>query len=130
VIIEAMRGQLRNDSGISAISTAIYPHHIPQGVSYPAVTFGVDGDDNALLLDGISSLKEALFSVDCWDYSVITANRLADAVEAALVGARGDFGGLSPSQEVDHVRKERRFDLYEPDTKLYRVSLQFFVAYY
>jgi len=37
---------------------------------------------------------------------------------------------LSPPDEVDHIRKERRFDLFESDTRLFRVSLQFFVAYY
>ena len=131
MIIEAFRNQLYTDSGVSAITTAIYPMQIPQGVGFPALHYSVDGDDDEYVLDGnAGSLKEALFSVDCFDTSIITAHTLADAVEAALVGLHGDMGGLSPSQVVDTVQKQRRFDTYESDSKLYRVSLQFLVAYY
>lgn len=130
MIIEAFRSALVADAGISSITTAIYPHHIPQAVNPPALTYSVDDQSEDQTLSGASSLKTGLFSVECWDYSVLTAHSLADAVESALIGVVGDFGGLSPSQTVDHIRKERRFDLYESDTRLYRVSLQFFVAYY
>jgi hypothetical protein len=130
VIIESFRSHLVNNSGISAITSSIWPKTLPQSATKPAITWGVDGDDHEQVFGGISSLKEALFDVDCWDLSYIAAHQLADAVEDALVGHTGNFGALSPPDEVDHIRKERRFDLFESDTRLFRVSLQFFVAYY
>lgn len=130
MITQAFFYELVANAGVAAITTALYPHHIPQGIRYPALTYSVDADDHEPTLDGISSLKTALFSVDCWDHSYRTAHELADAVEAALINLSGDMGGLSPSQSVDVIRKERRLDLFETDTKLYRVSLQFSVAYW
>lgn len=130
MIVQSFRSHLATDPGVAGITSSIYPKHLPQHASKPAITYGMDGDDNEQLLDGISSLKTALFDVDCWDLSYITAHQLADAVEAALVGHSGALGTFSPAANADHIRKERRFDLFESDTKLYRVSLQFFVAYY
>lgn len=130
MIVESFRSHLFAAAGVAAITESIYPKHLPQHVQKPAITYGVSGDDDEQLLDGISSLKIALFDVDCWDLSFITAHELADAVEAALVGHTGVLGTFSPAASVDHIRKERRFDLFESDTKLYRVSLQFLVAYY
>jgi hypothetical protein len=131
MIVQSFYSHLSNASGVLAITSSIYPHHLPQHASKPAITYGMAGDDDEQLVDGdISSLKTALFDVDCWDYSYLDAHRLADAVETAVVGHTGDLGSLSPADQVDHIRKERRFDLFESDTKLYRVSLQFLVAYF
>jgi hypothetical protein len=131
MIVESFYSHLRADSGVSAITTSIYPKHLPQHVTKPAITYGVDGDSRQQTLDGASSLKEILFHVDCWSFSEIEAWQLTAAVEAALVGVSGDFGTQSPSDTVDIIRLERpSFDLFEPDTRLYRVSSQFLVAYF
>ncbi len=131
MIVESFRSHLFAAAGVAAITESIYPKHLPQHVQKPAITYGMAGDDDEQLLDGdISSLKTALFDVDCWDLSYVTAHELADAVEAALVGHTGALGTLSPATSVNHIRKERRFDLFESDTRLYRVSLQFLVAFY
>lgn len=104
---------------------------MPQGVVPPAVTFSIDGDLPQRLTSGeASSLRTALVSVDCWAISVVAAHRLADAVEACLLPVHGAMGAEVPPQLVDDVQLERRFDLFETDSKLYRVSLQFSVAYY
>jgi hypothetical protein len=130
VIGESFRSYLVADAGVAAITTRLYPHHLPQHVAKPAMTYGIADDNDEQLLDGISSLKTSLIDVDCWDFSILDARSLADAVETAVVGVSGPIGSLSPPDEVNHIRKERRLELFEADTKLYRVSLQFLVAYY
>ena len=83
-------------------------------------------------LDGVSTLREAFVNVDCWSKSYLSSHRLANAVESVLLAAAAArvLGSMSPPQEIDHARVERRLDLYESDTQLYRVSLQFLIAYY
>jgi hypothetical protein len=129
VILQAFYSHLSADAGVSALTSSIYPLTISQNASFPAITFEMDGNDDSQLLTGVSSLSEVLIEVNTWDLSHIVSHQLADAVEAALVSYVGDFGALSPSITAHHIRKERRFELYESDTKLFRVSMQFLIAY-
>lgn len=130
MIVESFLSHLESGPGVAAICQSFYPKVLPQVYTDPAITYGVDQDSDDQLLGDSGSLSEAIFDVDCWSVSYLTAHQLADAVEALLVGHTGALGSASPSLYADHIRKERRFDLFEADTKLYRVSLQFLVAYY
>lgn len=130
MIVESFHSHLKADVGVSAIVDKIWPHWIPLDAAMPAISYRMDADDRQYILDGESSLKTALFDVECWSDSYLEAHQLANAVESALSGHTGAFGVLSPADTVDHIRLERKFELAETDTKLYRVSMQFFVAYY
>ena len=113
-------------SSASPRKASIYPYFLPQShIGFPALTYSMDDDLEQTLIDGTSTMKEAILSVDCWAYDYIRAHDLADAVKDEMVDYTGTFG----SSTVNHCRKERELDLYEPDTKVYRVSLQFRVAY-
>ncbi len=113
-------------SGNSPTKPSFYTHMLPlKHYGYPALTYALDEDSDQQLLSGISGLKEALLTVDCWALVYSQAHSLAAAVKAEMVGYRGAFG----SSTAEHIRKERELDLHEPDTKLFRVSLQFRVAY-
>lgn len=102
----------------------------PQVLDSPkdgGISYSIDGDDDQHLVDGgVSTLREALIAIDCWNMDYMTAIALADSVESSLVGYTGSFG----DHHLDHCRKERRIDLFENDTRLHRVSFQFFLAYY
>lgn len=104
----------------------VWPYMLPQQHSgFPAITFSVDEDMQDQILDGVGSLRMARVSIDCWDRSYLAVNELADSICDDLVPYRGLVGTYT----VDHIRKERQLDLYEADTGLFRVSLQFFIAY-
>lgn len=131
MITEALRSHLLNDAGVSALVTQLYPLSIPQGAVSPAIVYTGDSDERAQLLDGTtSSLKTSLVDLDVYTKRYEDSHSIADAVEAALAGHTGVMGALSPEKVVDHIRMERRFDIYEQDTEFYRVSMQFFIAYY
>lgn len=131
MIQEALYSQLTTSAGVAAITGSVFPHMMPQGATRPAITYDFEFDVPSVLLDGVSSLREAFVNVDCWALSYVLVHQLANAVEAALLGAaHGALGSLSPPQVIDAVRVERRLDLFESDTSLYRVSLQFMIAYY
>lgn len=132
MIQEAFYSRLSASVAVTAIvGGSVFPHTMPQGATKPALTYDFEFDTASQLLDGVSSLREAFVNVDCWATSYALVHRLANAVEADLLGAaHGEMGSLSPPQMIDAVRVERRFDLFEGDTGLYRVSLQFMIAYY
>jgi len=117
---------LSGNSTISATGAVIFPQTIPpQSTSQKMLTFAMDEDSDQQILDGVSGLREALFVVDCYSPSYLDADTLATAVKSALVGYRGALG----TNVAEHIRKEREFDLFESDTRLHRVSLQFLIAY-
>lgn len=126
MIAAAFYAHVSADSGISGLTNSIYPHVIPPDAAIPAITYSVSDDRRGPTLNGASSLKVALFNVDCWSTLYSEAHALSDAVESSLAG----YAGLMGAVEVDHVRLDRKFDLFENETELYRVSLQFIVAYY
>jgi hypothetical protein len=111
---------------ITSIATGgIHPQTIPQQMENPFASYSMDDNEDQQMLDGVSPVRDARFSVDCYSKSYLTASQLAGAFKSALVGHRGTFG----SHTVEHIRKEREFDIFEADTGLHRVSLQFLVVY-
>jgi hypothetical protein len=130
MFIESFYSHLAADAGVDALVGAIYPHWVPQNATFPSISYRLQSDERQQLFDAVSSLKTALYEVDCWSLVHGGAHEIADAVESSLAGHTGAFGTLSPRDQVDQIRLERKLEFFETDTKLYRVSLQFFVAYY
>jgi hypothetical protein len=126
MIVESFHTHLSADSGVAALCKRIWPHWIPHDSEMPAISYRMEGDERQHLMNGVSTLKLALFNVECWSASYAQAHELSEAVESALAGHAGTFG----DDDVDHIRLERKFELAETDSKLYRVSMQFFLAYY
>jgi len=128
VISDSLFTYLMASSGVTALCPAsIFPHVMTQDAALPAITYSLDADDRDRLFDGTAgALKTALVEINTFDLDHKVAHQLADAIETALVDYRGAFG----SKTAEHIRLERKFDLFESDSKLYRVSQQFMIAYY
>lgn len=132
MITTSLRQHLLADSGVSALCDSIFPKTIPDGSDTDAIVYGVDGDGREMLVEYTTSgLKKIRVGIECYSLDYDQAWAIAAAVEAALTGVSGAFGTSSPQDEVNHIRLERdSFDHFENDTKLYRVSMQFLIAYY
>lgn len=126
MISDSFFSYLGAQSGVTTLCPQIYPVTIPQGVDPPAITFSLDADDREPLFDGPGDLKQALIEVNSWSLDHANAHAIADAVETALANYRGTFG----TKTAEHIRLARKFELFESDTALYRVSQQFLIAYY
>lgn len=127
MIVDSVYTHLLAAAGVTAIADrAIYPLTIPQGATFPAAVFSLDEDMLDQLLDGVGELRRASVSIDCYSADHVEAHQLADAIEAALVGTQGSFG----AKTAEFITLQRRFELFESSTLLYRVSLQFRIAYY
>jgi hypothetical protein len=126
VIVDSFYSFLAAQAGVTSLCSQIYPLTIPQGTTAPAITYSLDADDRDPLFDGPGELKQALIEVNAWSLDHSNAHVIADAIETALANYRGTFG----SKTAEHIRLARRFELFESDTGLYRVSSQFLIAYY
>ncbi len=80
------------DSRVSAITTVVKPHTIPQRLSLPAITVRRRDTDTMHTMAGPISLPENICEVDCHATDVPTAKELADAARLALDGFSGTAG--------------------------------------
>lgn len=126
MIVASAYSFLAANAGVAALCPQIFPLTIPEGISPPAITYSLDDERRDLLLDGVGDLKTALIEFTAWHTDHAEAHAIADAIESALVGHRGTFG----SETAEHIRLERKFELFESDSGLFRVSQQFLIAYY
>ena len=116
---KSIYSRLRVDSAVAAIiGSRIYPQIQPQPAVAPCVVYQVIVDTPTNTLDGSNGgdLYQTRLQVDAYATDYATAQTLADAITAVL--------GSVTELHFSSVRLSRR-DLYEPDTKLHRVSLDF-----
>jgi len=87
VIEKGLYAYLTNESDITDIvSTRIFPMIVPQGQSYPAITYDRTSGEHEMTVDGESGLVEANFILKCWATTYAGAKSLADALRLVLDG--------------------------------------------
>jgi hypothetical protein len=116
---------LTSKTAVMTLVGGVYPQTIPAQAAAPAIVYSLDDEEMQPLLEGNSPLIEARVTIDCFSATYGGADAIAAAVKTALITHRGAFGSVF----AEHIRKERELDLFEPDTRLHRVNLQFLIAY-
>lgn len=108
---------LSGSSAVSAVVSArIYPLVLPQDVTLPAITYVRISGGQVNSMGGYSGLENPRMQIDVWGATYTAAKTLAALVHAAMSAAT-TFSALLISD----------MDLYEDDTKIYRVSMDFSV---
>ncbi len=126
MIVDSFYSFLAAQAGVTSLCPQIFPLTIPEGTTPPAITFSLDSDEREPLFDGPGELKQALIDTSSWHTDHAAVHAIADAIETALANYRGTFG----TKTAEHIRLARKFELFETDSGLYRVSQQFLIAYY
>jgi hypothetical protein len=115
MIEEALYSHLSTSTALTAIvSDRIYPMMMPQDPTLPAITYQRISNSPVNTLGGFSSLDNPHIQFDCWTTSYSAAKALGDKLRKALSSAT-TFNALQMSDQ----------DLYEADTEIYRVSMDF-----
>ena len=123
---------MRLEQGIyTAVSTAspsivadrIYPGVLPQGVTYPAITYNRVSTSQGVYLDGIDTLTDVSIQFDIWGDSLSDCHDAATALRTLLNGYQGDLGGVS----VQYIKfnGENDFQEVEGDYSKARISMDF-----
>ena len=125
----AVRRQLLDNAAVAAlVSDRIYPLMIPQGEPLPAITYSVVATDEDNQEGDADTLARARVQLDCWATTYKQANDLARAVRLALPTTTGAIGsGANRVEGVSIIPIETGRQFYEPDTRYYRVMLEFYV---
>jgi hypothetical protein len=117
VIDEGIYSRLNTYAGTSAlVSGRIYPDIMPQGVTYPAITYS---RISAVRIDNLGSFSGSArvrYQFDCWHTNPTTARAVRRQVRLAMDGFNGTFASCI----VSGARLLNEFDSYEDDTKVYR----------
>ncbi|MEW5921568.1 MAG: DUF3168 domain-containing protein [Bacillota bacterium] len=127
VIEEALYAYLSSHVGLTAlVGSRIYPLVMPQGTTLPAVTFSKVSGPRVHAMQHDAGLAYPRFQVSCWGSTYKQAKEVAAQVRAALQDFKGTMGGPGGA-EVSGVFLEDETDLYEPNTQIYHVALDFII---
>lgn len=116
-ISELVYAALSNDAGVSAlVSTRVYPVILPQRPTLPAISYQRISNS---VKDGTSDIRQSRWQVDGWaqTYAGITA------LSAAIKTAMDAYHDTDQSPMIKWTDIVNELDDYDPETDLYRVSL-------
>lgn len=124
-IEEALQEYLSGKAEITTlVSDRIYPVVLPQGVSYPALTYlKVSGP----VLHDVD-IAYPRFQLSSWSESYAEAKQLAAAVKEVLQRFKGIMGN-APGVKVSQVVFENELDLYDPETGVHHIPSDYTIIY-
>ena len=101
------------------IGTRLFPLVAPEGVAKPFCTYQKISNARAYTFSKTSPVSRARIQLDCWGDSYSQVKGLASEISTALEAW--------DSTEILTAQQQNESDGYEPDTKLFRVSVDFFI---
>jgi hypothetical protein len=97
------------------VSGRCYPLQMPQSPTYPCIVYARISSNPQNRIEGGASLDQVRVQVDCYDLTYTGAKTLCASVRSAMEGA-----AFKATLQFDT-------DLYEPEVKVYRVMMDFYV---
>jgi hypothetical protein len=97
------------------VANRCYPLMMPQNPTLPAIVYSRQASTPQYRLEGGSSLSQIRMEIDCYANTYEDAKSLASEVRSAM-----ELAAFKGTMIFDA-------DFYEPDVKLYRVVLDFYV---
>lgn len=125
MIEEALTSVLKNNAGIAAVTTRVYPGNVPQDASLPLIFYVKVSGSPDHSVKGPTDLAQARFQIEAWAYTYLAAKQLAALIETALDGKKATVG----SDYIRSVVKESERDMYEPELSCHRVSCDYSIWY-
>lgn len=100
--------QLYTHTGLSEIIAGrVYPVILPQGVTFPAITYQVISDVPESDLDGDSELRNLRVQVNCWSEGYAECKNISAQIRAAMDSAVGfsaiRSGGRDNYEATNHL---------------------------
>lgn len=105
-------------------SGRIYPDHLPQTPSYPAVTHLRVGTGRSKNFCGTERNVVSSFQIDAWALTYGEAEETAQQVRDLMIDFKGQMGG-SPGVMVFDTAITTDIDLSDLEPGVYRVSMTY-----
>lgn len=116
---------LTTDVPVSSITTQVSPSKIPQGASFPAITFQRISNAPEDTKDGVSTLDVIRIDVDIWNDNYEDGRDLADKVRTALDRKSGTFAG----RKIQSIRFETDRELFDDNLEIYHFNQEYSIRY-
>lgn len=122
-IKQGIRDELLADATLVAlVGDRVYSEFARQRDDFPYITFQRIGMNTSLILDGIDTLRDVTFRIDCYSRTVAEVETVKNRVRTILDGKTGSIGSVA----VFLCSLESEQDLSElEDEAVRRVSLLF-----
>lgn len=121
----ALRSKLLSSSGVTDITSKIYPFTAPQLPSPPFLLYHTPRDVPIDDIGGCAGLFRAFVQFDAYALGPESAWELGEQVRLSLQGYTGTDLGVS----IRGVGLEGQFDMFEPEIEEFRVLTTFKVWY-
>ena len=117
---------LSADLGLTAlVSTRIYLLFLSQNATLPALTYARISTERESAFVSDPGLSTARIQVDVWADTVVSVQNVAEEVRGALHRYRGTI--VTVVIEESHIENEVM--MYEPETEIYHIVLDFMVLH-
>lgn len=122
VTLQVIRGELIvNAAVIALVVDRIFPQYMPQATVMPAIVLSLISEIPITSFDGAANtrLSHARVQIDCYATTYLKAHEVANAVDAVVANlSRFDLSAY----------RDNKQDLYEDETQLHRVSMDYMVS--
>lgn len=111
------------DTAVSAlVSKRIYHVWMPPNVTYPAISIHeISGNE-----DHVTGHRHNRYQVSCWS----TSFAQVQSVKEAVIDCLQRYKGVASGNKIKQISFEGSMDLYEKETKIYHIPLDFIVIHY
>ena len=126
-------GFVQSNQLVAAISGGGWTVQIPSEIdayTKPLWTWFFVTDKPDTGLQFYEGMIEATVQIDVYGATYPLTASLAYAINTALQGAQGLLGDANQTQLTSCFRTERRIFPYDPDSRIYRIMLEFGLTYY
>jgi len=103
-------------------NSRVYSLRMPQSPSYPLIVYTIISTEDQITYEGPLSLKETAVQLDFWSKKIEEVDALEQVVKEALVGYKGPMGDIAYTAGW---KRESVVDMYESDTGLYRIAVDY-----
>lgn len=126
IIEEGLVAYLTAYAGLSSlIGTRISPLRLPENVTYPALTYQRISSQRVQSQSGSSKLAFPRFQFDCYAKTYLAAKNVSAQLRAALDGFKGTMGDVPVGSSLSQSDR----DFYDPNTRIWRVSIDFVIGH-
>jgi hypothetical protein len=130
---ESLHKRLKDYTGLkNLVSTRVYPDVLPQGVTYPAVTYSlvIDGREHAMGSD--PGIYGPTYQVTAWAETKSSAKSVAAQIESCLKdfsGVMGGTGGVTVQRIFADGELSAQFYPDEGKEGVWGIPLQYVIWY-
>ena len=125
-IDDALYELSKADSGLAAlISDRVYPDLLPEGVTFPAMTFQEISLTPIYSQDGDSHLDTSRYQFDCYAVTRSGSRAVADALRSLLSGKRTSQSGFA----IHSAFLANALSGYETGLNAWRYTVDYMISY-